>query len=79
MSSQVYLYDLSQGAARELSPGLLGRDLAGVWHSAVVVYGREYSFTRDGVISIIPVSDQEEKELDRPDSLIQRHGMCFYT
>ena len=38
--------------------------MAGVWHSAVVVYGREYSFTRDGVISVIPVSDQQEEKID---------------
>ena len=61
---QVYLYDLSQGAAKELSPGLLGRALEGVWHSAVVVYGREYSFTKAGVISVIPVSDEMMECLD---------------
>ena len=51
----MYLYDLSKGAAKEATPQVIGRGLEGVWHSAVVAYGREYSFTKNGVVSIIPV------------------------
>ena len=51
----MYLYDLSRGAAKETTPELIGRGLEGVWHSAVVAYGREYSFTKNGVVSIMPV------------------------
>jgi len=40
----LHVYDLSQGMARQLAPVLLGRPLDGVWHSAVVVAGREYYF-----------------------------------
>jgi hypothetical protein len=40
----LHVYDLSQGLARSLSPVLLGRQLDGVWHTAVVVDGAEYYF-----------------------------------
>ena len=40
----LHVYDLSQGMARSLSPVLLGRQLDGVWHTAVVVAGKEWYF-----------------------------------
>ena len=40
----LYVYDISQGMARTMSMGLLGKQIEGVWHSAVVVYGVEYYF-----------------------------------
>jgi len=46
---QVYIYDLTQGMARTLGPALIGRPLDGVWHTAVVVYGREYFFGGSGI------------------------------
>jgi hypothetical protein len=39
---QVYLYDLSQGMARALSQQFLGKQIDGIWHTGVVVYGHEY-------------------------------------
>lgn len=39
---QIYLYDMSGGRAAYLSPLLLGRRLEGIWHSGVVVHGKEY-------------------------------------
>ena len=53
---QVHLYDLSGGEVKQRSSELFGRCVEGVWQSTVVVYGREYCFTRHGVTSIIPVS-----------------------
>lgn len=38
------VYDLSQGLARQLSPAFLGRQIDGIWHTGVRVYGREYYF-----------------------------------
>lgn len=40
----VNVYDLSQGLARQLSTTFLGKVIAGVWHTGVVVYGKEYYF-----------------------------------
>jgi len=45
----VYIYDLSQGMARTMGPALIGRPLDGVWHTAVVVYGKEYFFGSTGI------------------------------
>lgn len=40
----VYVYDLSQGMARMLSGQLLGQQIDGIWHTAIVVYGKEFAF-----------------------------------
>lgn len=44
--SQVFLhvYDVSNGAAKELSRSLLGLELEGIWHTSVVVHEKEYYF-----------------------------------
>lgn len=41
---QLHLYDLTRGMASALSPMLLGKQIAGIWHSGIVVHGREYFF-----------------------------------
>jgi len=51
---QVYIYDLTQGMARTMGPALIGRPLDGVWHTAVVVYGKEYFFGSSGIESCNP-------------------------
>lgn len=40
----LYLYDLSQGMARQLSPALLGKQIDGIWHTGIIVYGYEYYY-----------------------------------
>ena len=40
----VYQYDLTQGMARTMSRGLIGKQIDGVWHTAVCVFGREYFY-----------------------------------
>eukprot|EP00124_Ichthyophonus_hoferi_P002070 Ihof_evm4s129 gene=Ihof_evmTU4s129 len=40
----VYVYDLSQGMARQLSPALLGKQIEGIWHTSVCVFGKEFYF-----------------------------------
>ena len=40
----VHVYDLSKGMAAMLSQPLLGKQIDGVWHTGVVVFGREYYF-----------------------------------
>ena len=46
MKSEVRLnvYDLSDGWARRVSPMLLGRQIDGLWHTGIVVYGKEYFY-----------------------------------
>jgi len=40
----LYIYDLSRGLARSLSPSLIGRQIDGVWHTSVVCYGYEFYY-----------------------------------
>jgi hypothetical protein len=49
---QLYVYDLSGGIARTLSRSLLGQQVDGVWHTAVVVGGVEHFF--GGGINVAP-------------------------
>lgn len=37
---------------------ILGRQIDGIWHTAVVVFGREYFFGSQGITSCAPVSIQ---------------------
>lgn len=41
---ELWLYDLSRGMAKAMSQGLLGKQIDGIWHSGVVVYGYEYFY-----------------------------------
>ncbi|OZJ06812.1 hypothetical protein BZG36_00002 [Bifiguratus adelaidae] len=43
-SVQLYVYDLSQGMARQLSMGLTGRQIDGIWHTSVVAFDMEVFF-----------------------------------
>jgi len=43
----LHLYDLSHGVAAAVSPWLLPEQLEGVWHTGLVVYGKEYYFGGD--------------------------------
>jgi len=40
----LYKYDLSNGKAWWLSPLLLGQHFEGIWHTGIVVHGKEYWF-----------------------------------
>ena len=41
---QLYVYDLSNGMAKMYSKELLGKIVEGIWHTAVVIYGKEYFY-----------------------------------
>jgi len=45
----LYIYDLSQGMAKMLSPMLLGRTIDAIYHTAIVVHGREYFYGGEGI------------------------------
>ncbi|KAI0345887.1 DUF862-domain-containing protein [Trametopsis cervina] len=49
---QLYVYDLSNGLARQLSRQLTGRQIDGIWHTSVVVFGKEIFYGQG--ISITP-------------------------
>lgn len=53
---ELYIYDLTNGMASMMSQLLLGRHIEGIWHTAVVVFGREYFFGGHGIQAIHPVS-----------------------
>ncbi|CAD8199233.1 unnamed protein product [Paramecium pentaurelia] len=49
MDNQIYkvtlnMYDLSQGMAKQFSPMFLGKQIDAIWHTGIVVYGKEYFF-----------------------------------
>jgi hypothetical protein len=41
---ELYVYDLTQGMARSISPMLLGQQIEGVWHTGLVLDGVEYFY-----------------------------------
>ncbi|KAI9216718.1 PPPDE putative peptidase domain-containing protein [Blastocladiella britannica] len=47
------VYDLSQGMARMLSQQLTGRQIEGIWHTSIVVHGREWYFGQ-GIFATTP-------------------------
>ncbi|KAJ3601062.1 hypothetical protein NHX12_032035 [Muraenolepis orangiensis] len=51
---QLFIYDLSRGMVRNLSPIMLGKQLDGIWHTAIVVYGDEFFFGGVGISSCSP-------------------------
>ncbi|MCJ8738497.1 hypothetical protein PDJAM_G00036510 [Pangasius djambal] len=53
-SVKLYIYDLSKGLARQLSPMLLGKQLEGVWHTSIVIHGAEYFFGGQGITNCPP-------------------------
>ncbi|KAM9336187.1 desumoylating isopeptidase 1b [Symphorus nematophorus] len=63
---KLYIYDLSKGMARQLSPLMLGKQLDGIWHTAIVVYGKEFFFVGEGINSCPPGGTS----MGQPDSIV---------
>lgn len=40
----LHLYDLSQGMAKNMSRQFLGKQIDGIWHTGIVVFGKEFYF-----------------------------------
>ncbi|POM70840.1 Peptidase [Phytophthora palmivora] len=59
----LHVYDLSHGMAQQLSPALLGKTIDGVWHTGVLVFGKEYFFGGGGIQAMAP------------ELVVQRYGM----
>ncbi|EJC97999.1 DUF862-domain-containing protein [Fomitiporia mediterranea MF3/22] len=52
-SVKLYVYDLSNGLAKQLSMQLTGRQIDGIWHTSVVVFGKEI-FYGQGICTTMP-------------------------
>jgi hypothetical protein len=51
MNVQLYVYDLSNGLARQISLALMGTQIDAVYHTSIVMDGLEYVY--DGGIKVI--------------------------
>jgi PPPDE putative peptidase domain len=50
----LFVYDISGGMARMMSMAFTGKQIDGIWHTSVVVYGKEYYFG-GGICSDLPL------------------------
>lgn len=50
---KLYVYDLSQGFAREMSPAIIGVQIEAIYHTSVVVHNMEIFFSR-GITYVSP-------------------------
>lgn len=51
---ELYIYDLTKGLASMMSRLVIGQHVEGIWHTAIVAYGREYFFGPSGIQSARP-------------------------
>ncbi|XP_020643540.3 desumoylating isopeptidase 1 [Pogona vitticeps] len=63
---KLYVYDLSKGMARRLSPIMLGKQLDGIWHTSIVVHRDEFFYGSGGISSCPPGGTL----LGPPDSIV---------
>ena len=66
MNIQLYVYDLSQGLARNVSAALLGVQIDAVYHTSIVFEGIEYLYD-GGIKTVAPGSTH----LGRPMQVIE--------
>ncbi|XP_025416987.1 uncharacterized protein LOC112688143 isoform X3 [Sipha flava] len=45
----LYVYDLTGGMAKALGESLLQKPIEGIWHTAIVVFGKEHFFGSNGI------------------------------
>lgn len=63
---KLYVYDLSKGMARRLSPLMLGKQLDGILHTSIIVHKDEFYYGAGGISSCAPGGTL----LGPPDSVI---------
>ncbi|CAF3446102.1 unnamed protein product [Rotaria socialis] len=66
---KLYIYDISYGLASSLGSTLLGKQIDGVWHTGVGVYGREYLFGSSGVSYTAPEEIHRQGLAPKPKSV----------
>ncbi|XP_062529481.1 uncharacterized protein LOC101746000 isoform X2 [Bombyx mori] len=69
---ELYIYDLTHGVASLLAPTIIGRDVEGIWHTAIVAYDREFFYGANGITSCTPGTTQLG-----PPHRVQRLGETF--
>ncbi|KAG0017676.1 hypothetical protein BGZ80_008035 [Entomortierella chlamydospora] len=62
----LFVYDLSQGMARNMSLGFIGRQIDAIYHTSVVVFGREFYYGQ-GIMSAIPGTTMHGQPVERVD------------
>ncbi|XP_078317179.1 desumoylating isopeptidase 1-like isoform X2 [Crassostrea virginica] len=62
---KVYIYDNSKGMVKPLSRTLLGKQIDGVWHTGIVVYGEEFNYGGEGIMNSPP-----GRLFGHPDSIV---------
>lgn len=60
---KLYVYDLSQGMARTMSRSLTGKQIDGIWHTSVVVFGQEFYYGQ-GIMTSAPGTTQHGRPLE---------------
>ena len=55
-------YDISMGMAKTMGPMLIGQQIQALYHTALVVYGREYYFG-GGICNDLPKSTPYGKQI----------------
>ncbi|KAI8888458.1 DUF862-domain-containing protein [Backusella circina FSU 941] len=63
---KLYVYDLSQGMAKTMSRSLTGKQIDGIWHTSVVVYGQEFYFGQ-GIMNSMPGQTMHGRPLEMID------------
>ena len=53
----LYVYDLSNGMAKTFAPMFIGKHLEGIWHTSIVVYGKE-TYYSGGICFDLPKTTQ---------------------
>lgn len=71
-SVKLHIYDLSKGMAQQLSLAFLGKQIDGIWHTGIVVYGYEYYFG-DGIQAAAPAATPFEE----PDKTVDLGTTCL--
>lgn len=64
MDVQLLIYDLSRGLARQMSMGILGFQLDAIYHTSILLNGREYVYD-GGIIDITPGSSHLGQPMER--------------
>jgi hypothetical protein len=64
MDVTLLIYDLSRGLARQMSMGILGFQLDAIYHTSILLNGREYVYD-GGIISIAPGSSHLGQPMER--------------
>ncbi|XP_050391314.1 uncharacterized protein LOC126810353 isoform X1 [Patella vulgata] len=79
---KLFVYDISKGLAKAMSMPLLGKQIDGVWHTGIVVYGEEYYFGGTGGIECCPpcgtILGQPDNVIDLGETQIPKETFLDY-